>query len=153
MLVLQKRSAFTMIEFIFVIIIISILASIAIPKLAATRMDAKLSSKAQNIMTAATEIAAYATAKGHTEANMSSMSNSIKSMVDRSEAVDTGNYRTDVKVEESSDCIIIRIDNNGTNEETLVIAYGATNGYCDQLRTLIDADAFPLSLRGTIVTY
>jgi len=59
----KTREAFTMIEFIFVIIIIAILATIAIPRLAATRMDAKLSTKAQNIMTAANEIAAYAVSR------------------------------------------------------------------------------------------
>ncbi len=39
----QSRKAFTMIELIFVIVIIGILAAIAIPKLAATRDDAEIS--------------------------------------------------------------------------------------------------------------
>ena len=149
----NNRNAFTMIELIFVIVIIGILASIAIPRLAATRMDAKLSTKAQNIMTAATEIAAYAVSQGQTEANLSDMSNSLKNMIQQHEAVDIGNYRADIKVEDSSDCIILRIDNNGTETETLVIAHGNTNEYCDRLRTLVDSDAFPLPLRGTIVEY
>ncbi len=153
MYAINTRSAFTMIEFIFVIIIIAILASIAIPRLAATRMDAKLSTKAQNIMTGANEIAAYAVSKGHTETNLSDMSNSISSMVGRSEAIDTGAYQTNVKVDNASDCIIIKIDNAGANTETLVITYGDTNGYCDQLRTLVDANAFPIPLHGTIVSY
>lgn len=38
----KKRSAFTMIELIFVIVILGVLAAVAIPKLAATRNDAKV---------------------------------------------------------------------------------------------------------------
>lgn len=39
-MVTQKRKAFTMIELVFVIVVIGILAAVAIPKLAATRGDA-----------------------------------------------------------------------------------------------------------------
>lgn len=42
----QSKSAFTMVELIFVVVIIGILASIAIPRLAASRDDAEIS-KAQ----------------------------------------------------------------------------------------------------------
>ena len=38
----MKRSAFTMIELVFVIVVLGILAAIAIPKLAATRDDAEI---------------------------------------------------------------------------------------------------------------
>lgn len=38
----MKRNAFTMLELVFVIVVIGILASIAIPKLAATRDDAQI---------------------------------------------------------------------------------------------------------------
>jgi general secretion pathway protein G len=45
----MKRSAFTMIELIFVIVILGILAAVSIPKLAATRDDAKISKMATNL--------------------------------------------------------------------------------------------------------
>jgi len=150
----RMRQAFTLIEFIFIIVIIALLAGIAIPKFSATRMDAKLSTKAQNIMTAANEIASYAVAKGHTEANLSKMSNSIANMISRGEAADNGAYRVDIKVEEINDCIVIRIDDNSSNTETLVIDFGSsTNYYCNQLRNLIDSEAFPMALHGILVSY
>ncbi|NOQ31579.1 MAG: prepilin-type N-terminal cleavage/methylation domain-containing protein [Helicobacteraceae bacterium] len=39
----MKKSAFTMIELIFVIVVLGILAAVAIPKLSATRTDAQIS--------------------------------------------------------------------------------------------------------------
>jgi len=150
----KTHKAFTMIEFIFVIIIIALLAGIAIPKLAATRMDAKLSAKAQNIMTATNEIASYAVAKGYTEDNLSKMSYSIQNMLSRNEATETTPHQVNIKVEEITDCIIIKVDDPGNNTEKLVIAYGnTTNGSCDQLHRLIDSEAFPIPLHGMLVSY
>lgn len=47
----NSKSAFTMIELIFVIVILGILASVAIPKLAATRDDAKKTKLMANVKT------------------------------------------------------------------------------------------------------
>ena len=51
-----STNAFTMIELVFVIIILGILASIAIPKLAATRVDAKKSALIANSKTCVNDV-------------------------------------------------------------------------------------------------
>ena len=53
-----------MIELIFVIVILGILAAVAIPKLAATRDDAKDAKSCSNISTCLTDLAASYTATG-----------------------------------------------------------------------------------------
>ena len=53
-----------MIELIFVIVILGVLASVAIPRLAATRDDAEMAKAATNLTTAVGDIAAYYTAQG-----------------------------------------------------------------------------------------
>ena len=58
------KKGFTMIELIFVIVILGVLASVAIPRLAATRDDAEVAKAATNLATAVSDITAYYTAKG-----------------------------------------------------------------------------------------
>ena len=58
------KKGFTMIELIFVIVILGILAAVAIPKLAATRDDAKISTIAANAATVLADAGAYYTSQG-----------------------------------------------------------------------------------------
>ena len=60
----MRRSGFTMIELIFVIVILGILASVAIPKLAATRDDAKVSKVLNELATLKSDMSAYYTSRG-----------------------------------------------------------------------------------------
>jgi general secretion pathway protein G len=60
----MKRSGFTMIELIFVIVILGILAAVAIPKLAATRDDAKIAKGSSEVSTLINDVGAYYTAQG-----------------------------------------------------------------------------------------
>jgi general secretion pathway protein G len=63
----MKRSGFTMIELIFVIVILGILAAVAIPRLAATRDDAKISKIATDLSTVVADAGAYYTSQGATK--------------------------------------------------------------------------------------
>ncbi|MEO1942526.1 MAG: type II secretion system protein [Campylobacterales bacterium] len=76
------RRAFTMIELIFGIILIAILATVAIPKLMATREDAKAARTLENINTIRKEVWEYAHAKGRVEDNFSKMSDTAKLLED-----------------------------------------------------------------------
>ncbi|MBZ7975679.1 type II secretion system protein, partial [Campylobacter sp. RM12637] len=69
------KKGFTMIELIFVIVILGILAAVAIPKLNATRDDAELAKAASNFSTVISDISSYYTAKGSFATKLSDMTN------------------------------------------------------------------------------
>jgi prepilin-type N-terminal cleavage/methylation domain-containing protein len=69
------KKAFTMIELIFVIMIIGILIAIAIPRISATRDDAKVVNCAENITIFMRDISTYYTSQGEYALNISEMSN------------------------------------------------------------------------------
>ena len=71
------KKGFTMIELIFVIVILGILAVVAIPKLAATRDDAEIAKTATNIQTLISDLGAYYTSQGKFATKTSGASTSV----------------------------------------------------------------------------
>ena len=113
----MKRSGFTMIELVFVIVILGILASVAIPKLAATRDDAQIAKASTEMSSLISDIGSYYTAHGHFDGNVSKMTNVAVSQAtldfNASAAASTAVYYRDQT--RNLDCIsMTSYDDNGT---------------------------------------
>ncbi|MDD4882830.1 type II secretion system protein [Sulfuricurvum sp.] len=149
------RNAFTMIELVFVIIILGILAAVAILRLQATRDDAQNVVIAQNIMTAAGEIASYAVAMGETNESLSVMSNGIKELVSQGKAsLNTAEKVAYVHRGSVDDCVIIDV-NSSSLDENLTLSYGSAGGdtLCLGLQKVVDISRYPMQIRGVIVEH
>jgi len=149
------RSAFTMIELVFVIIILGILATVVIPRMAATKGDAVTAKLAQNIMMGASEIASYAMSKSNVDNNFTLMSNAMFSMQKNGDAVLSSNRAT-IKAGKVNDCVIVSIDRNDTTGvDTLNVSFSdaGSDKLCISLQAAVDANRYPMKLRGSNVTY
>ncbi|MDY5115572.1 MAG: type II secretion system protein [Campylobacter sp.] len=126
------KKGFTMIELIFVIVILGILASVAIPRLAATREDAEISAAVANLRTLVSDATAYYTAKGEFG---SAKWNEITNVPVTSA---TNGATTETKLKAGGkDCIKVQLQNkNGTTPAHIVFTKDtAANsaGVCKQV--------------------
>ncbi|MCI6344227.1 MAG: prepilin-type N-terminal cleavage/methylation domain-containing protein [Campylobacter sp.] len=139
------KKGFTMIELIFVIVILGILASVAIPRLAATREDAEISAAVANLRTLVSDISAYYAVKGSFDAGADGKSSTIKwSEITNVPMKDPNGVITKdgVLVIDNQECIKFTLrDKGGTNALAhFVIAKGKdATGVCKQVQ-----DAAPL---------
>lgn len=147
----MKKAAFTIIEIIFVIVILGILAAVAIPMMTATRKDAKVSSIAQNIAITAAEISTYAVAHGDTNDDFSTMSKAIVSLQNSGNATLSNNKA--VILIDGENCLEIKVQKTATNNDLIINLLSTNNDMCTSVQSLIDAAKYPMRLRGRSVVY
>jgi len=132
----MKKSGFTMIELIFVIVILGILAAVAIPKLAATRTDAKVASLAQQVQSAVQEIPQYVTAHGG-EVNATDIlteSQVLNQLVDQGKAKKDSATKVSVYGDDQVTCITLE-----TNDTSLLVETNssATGQICTGVKKIV----------------
>ena len=121
------KKGFTMIELIFVIVILGILAAVSIPKLAATRDDAEITKTATNINTLINDLGSYYTSQGE----FASGTDAVKKM---------SNVKTPVKAK-NDECLEVGTGNNTNGEIGITIKTGGLCGQVWGLPGLVDVKA------------
>ena len=136
------RKGFTMIELIFVIVILGVLASVAIPRLAATRDDAEVAKAATNLTTAVSDITAYYTAKGSFFTTTSSGKLTSSVISDFTKVTNALNKNGELMVKGRTVCAKIvlptndEIKNGNVKVKVQFGQAGQNDAVCTQLRKL-----------------
>lgn len=130
------RKGFTMIELIFVIVILGVLASVAIPRLAATRDDAEVAKAATNLTTAVSDITAYYTAKGKFESGAQSKFQNITNALKNDGTLVVKGDKTCATVQLPTNAIGNGAATTTSDKVELTIAFTDNDPVCKQLKKL-----------------
>ena len=148
------KKGFTMIELIFVIVILGILASVAIPRLAATRTDAEISATVANLRTLLNDVASYYAVKGSfTGAKWQDITNVPLLKLDGNNPIDDYNKATNnaILAADGKKCIAIKlVDKTATAPAHILFGKQTNNkkkGVCkevlaaDVVKAFVEAQA------------
>jgi general secretion pathway protein G len=139
------KKAFTMIELVFVIVILGILASVAIPKLVATRDDAEVMAGIQRVSSILSDVGSYYTAHG-VFAEVENMTNEelLKADLTKFDGNLTGTTAYFGNTAKTKKCLSLTIDDmNGTLN---IVGLNEPSSFCQalerQLGQMIGAHQF-----------
>jgi len=149
------KKAFTLIELIFIIVIIGILSAVALPRLAGARDDALISKNSEYIMGIMTEISTYITARGESKNDLSEMSSILETLKTQDRIlIDSANKSAKVKIGEDTSCITIDIDSTNTTELLKTIfSISTSDRVCKMVQLFIREKDYPLVVRGRLIQY
>ena len=142
------KKGFTMIELIFVIVILGILASVAIPRLAATRTDAEISATVANLRTLLNDVASYYTVKGTFDGAKWKDITNAPLQISRGNPITASKAATeDVHLAaDGLNCIAIRVANrSGNTPARIIFGKDRTNknkGVCQEVLAAEPVRAF-----------
>jgi type II secretory pathway pseudopilin PulG len=141
------KHAFTYVELIFVIIVVGVLSSVALPKLRSITTDARASKVATEVESAGREIINYSLFHQYVDKNMSRMSSIIKHMEESGDADCSHVYKVLFPFGNVSDCIVLWVQNPTNENRMLIMEYGNKNSdECSVLRNLVDKSRYPARL-------
>jgi len=150
------KKAFTMVELIFVIVIIGVLASIALPKLSATRDDAKASILAKAIQDVKAEIASSILATNKVPTTTQEMINISNTLRDLSNFVIVNNQVINIVDTDNIGvvCKRLTIDNSDIKNIKLTLRDGnGITAICKGVKRLVPDTNTSFTIAGILVNY
>ena len=147
--------AFTLIELIFIIVIVGILSSVAVPRLVATRDDALIAKNSEYIISIMSEISTYIIANGESEDNLTKMSSLLKKLnLQNRVIINIINKSASVKIGEDPLCITIDLNSSSTTETLSTLFSSITSSRtCKMVQSFIKEKDYPLTVRGQLIKY
>lgn len=138
---MQNRNGFTMVELIFVIVILGVLAAVAIPKLAATRADAIVTAEVSSVAQALQNLASEFTAKGaFVDYNVSAASSTVKCFTFTLNNPTDGNITLGVINAPSANCnaIVLSAAKTMAERNNLINADGSAKEYVFAANSIVE---------------
>ena len=148
------KKGFTMIELIFVIVILGILASVAIPRLAATRTDAEIAATVANLRTILSDAASYYAVKGEFGTVKWKDITNVTLQLSRNKPITASDVATQHGAHLAADgknCISIQlVDRRGTTPAYILLTKDRENKLQGLCKEIVEAEPVRAFLASTI---